>query len=130
MNLYHIILIINILYILNYFYQSNRSNQYLQKINYESDYVDEFNKIKNKISIEIYNTITKSDNDIFEYEFQINCYKFLDNILCNEYIQLKYNMTLNEFENQIIEYMYYFFKDITIIKKQQYNCCNTYQLYW
>ena len=91
MNLYHIILITNLVYIINYFYQPNVSTRYLRKISHESNYENEFNKVKNKISNEIYNTITKSDNDIFEYEFKINCLSSLNNITCNEYMQLKYN---------------------------------------
>ena len=133
--LYHIILFINITYILNYFYQPNTSKQYLRKTNnlydIHNDYEDEFNKVKNKIAIDIYNTISKADNDTFEYKFQINCIQYYDNFLCEEYIQLKYNMTLKQYEDEIIEHMHYFFNNITIIIKNNDNkCCNTYQLYW
>ena len=54
-----------------------------------------------------------------------------DNSICDEYMELKFNMTLNEQENQIIEFMYYYFNRIKIIKKNnESSCCNTYQLYW
>jgi len=125
MNIYHIILFSNIIYILKYFYQLNISKHYQQIINYK----DELLKIENNIITELYNVITTSDNDIFEYEFKINCY-LLNNSKCDEYILSKFNMTLNEQEDHIIKYIYYYLNNITIIKKHNNNCCNTYQLYW
>ncbi len=133
-NLYRILLITNLIYIIKYFNKPNLYNKYLRQINddyiYHSNYEDEFNKVKNKIISDTYQMLSKSDKDIFEHEFQINCFPFLDNTLCDEYMQIKYNMTLNEHENQIIEYMCYYFNNIKVIKKNNSDCCNTYQLYW
>ena len=120
------------------FYTEINSKHYLRKINYHfnnnydfNDYEDNLIKTENKLMNEIYRIMTNSDSDSDSYEFNINCYPFLNNHTCEEYIELHYNMTLKQQESNIINYMMYTFNNITIIKKDEYNtCCNTYQLYW
>ena len=139
MNNYILILIITLIYALNFItsysinfnnYNYNRDDdvsiQYLRYVDYE----DELIKVENKIAQDIHKIITNVD-DKFEHEFNINCYPF-SNYTCNEFMKMKYNLTITEQETNVINFMYYIFKNITITKKQNTtdNCCNSYLLEW
>ena len=70
-------------------------------------------------------------NNSIKYEININCYHFNNNT-CNEFMLMKYNLTMEEQEIYIINYMRYIFDNITIVKKENIttNCCNVYLLSW
>ena len=156
MNFTNIFFISTIFYICYYVYNiysnNENKNSYLRKLNqythddilihepkklfeYELnnyntyDYDDELIKVENKLANDLYIKMTTSDNTN-NYNFNINCFRFFNNITCNEYFILKFNMTLEDQEINVINFMHYIFNNITINKNKTEICCNTYQLIW
>ena len=135
MNLNFIILLTTLFYVLNFIVSMtiNNNNHYIQQIDVGSmhhyiDYEYELIKVKKSVANNIHNIIMNNDN-IIEYEFNINCYRNT----CNEDLILKYyNLTIEEQEISIINFIYNIFDNITITKKQNNinNCCNIYLLTW
>jgi len=131
-------LLFNIITMINHFYNFSKTKEYLRKVEslpepiFINDYEDELIKLSNDVSQEIFDNFINSYGDTFEYEFNINCIEYYDNNLCDEYIRLKYNMSLEQLEDNVVNYMYYIFNNISIYKEYQNNdiCCNTYKLIW
>jgi len=107
--------------------QFNNSNtKFLRGV----DYNDELIKVENQITTEIYNVISTVDDKNY-HEFYINCLPYLNNETCDEYMHIKYNMSLNEQEFYVVDFMYDIFnKNITIMQTDTDICCNLYMVYW
>ena len=141
MNLNFLISITSILYVLNFIvsYTVNNDTRYLRyneidlaKVPYYVDYEDELIKAEIAVANNIHTIIMNNDyNNSIKYEININCYHFNNNT-CNEFMLMKYNLTMEEQEIYIINYMRYIFDNITIVKKENIttNCCNVYLLSW
>ena len=141
MNLNFLISITSLLYVLNFIvsYTVNNDTRYLRyneidlaKVPYYVDYEDELIKAEIAVANNIHTIIMNNDyNNSIKYEININCYHFNNNT-CNEFMLMKYNLTMEEQEIYIINYMRYIFDNITIVKKENIttNCCNVYLLSW
>ena len=74
---------------------------------------------------------THIEGELLEYDFNILCVEYYNDYICNEYNILKYNMSLKQIENSVINYLYYIFNNISISKKEtDLPCCNIYTLTW
>lgn len=141
MNLNFLISITSLLYVLNFIvsYTVNNDTRYLRyneidlaKLPYYVDYEDELIKAEIAVANNIHTIIMNNDYDNeIKHEISINCYHFNNNT-CNEFMLMKYNLTMEEQEIYIINYMRYIFDNITIVKKDNItsNCCNVYLLSW
>ena len=133
MNYYKFILIFNVLYLVKHIYKYTTNKQYLRVVNKPDicNYKDDLIKLSTVVFNDILDNFINNEEDILEYKFNIICYDY-DNYLCNEYNMLKYNMSLENVENNIINFLYNIFNDISIYKKNNEfkKCCNTYKLTW
>jgi hypothetical protein len=138
MNYYKLILIFNIFYLIKSLYKCTQNDRYLRTVNIEptpqfiNNYDDELIKLSTVVYNDILHNFIDANDDILEYEFNILCIEYYDNFLCDEYTMLKYNIRLEQVEQNIINFLYYVFNSISIFKynKNDKSCCNLYKITW
>lgn len=137
MNYSKLVLIFNIIYIFNHLYKYTVNDNYLRTINIEStpqiinNYDDELIKLSNVVYNDILESFIDTENNVSEYEFNILCIEDYDNYLCDEYTMIKYNMIIDNIEQNIINFLYYVFNNISIYKNDNNkSCCNLYRITW
>ena len=134
-NICIILLLINILCYFTFITSINIDKHYLRYNDYDyqylkyNDYEDELIKLENTIAIDIQNNIILNYNKEYTYEFNIICYPNYNK--CDEYLNLKYNMHLNQLEDNVIHFLYYILKNVNISRiNNNDNCCNNYIVMW